>query len=75
MFSSRSKSEPLRSCCSTLQGQMAPSAASRSARGTSMMISFSVGFFTLLIRLRYSRPTEPMYPATYRKPIVGSCSA
>ena len=64
MFSSFSSSVPLRSSVSALAGHPAPLAASDSASGTSMMISFSVGLASLATVWMYSRPTEPIQPAT-----------
>ena len=60
MFSSLSRRVPLRSCCRARRGHTAPCPASLRARGTSMMISFSTGFFSWRTTHRYSRPTEPM---------------
>ena len=74
IFLSSSSRLPLLNCWIVLSGHPIPWKESLRAKGTSMMISLSVGFFSFFTMFKYSRPTDPMYPATYRNPIVGICT-
>jgi len=58
MFSSFSMSLPFLNSATAATGQVKPRAMTDRARGTSMMISFSVGFAPVLILIKYSRPTQ-----------------
>lgn len=57
MFSAFSVRVPLRSSCTVAKGQPAPWNASLIAKGTSMMISFSMGLTSFFTAIMYWRPT------------------